>query len=65
MEVAVMFGTVPDYLHGSLYRVGPSLYALEGERRVNNIVDGLAKLHRWSFDKETRNRKNKGFFKVC
>ena len=53
VEVAVKFGTVPDYLHGSLYRVGAGLYSLGGERRVNNIIDGLAKLHRWSFDKET------------
>jgi len=54
LEVEVKFGSVPEYLHGSLYRVGPGLYSLGGKRRVNNLIDGLGKLHRWSFDKETR-----------
>ena len=53
VEVRVKFGSLPEYLHGSLYRVGPALYSLGGERRVNNLIDGLAKLHRWSFNKET------------
>ena len=54
VEVGVKFGSVPSYLHGSLYRVGAGLYSLDGgKRRLTNLIDGLAKLHRWSFDKET------------
>lgn len=51
VELKVSRGMVPSWLHGTLYRVGPGLYE-HGNRRVNNMVDALSKVHRWSFNKD-------------
>ena len=49
-DLPIVYGNIPSWLDGTLYRVGPGLYEL-GERRVNNMVDALSKVHRWSFGK--------------
>ena len=41
-------GTLPAWLKGVLYRAGPGLFE-HGGRSVDNIVDGLAKVHGWEF----------------
>jgi beta,beta-carotene 9',10'-dioxygenase len=41
-------GRVPDWLRGTLYRVGPARFEV-GERRLNHFVDGFSMLHRFSF----------------
>ena len=52
-EMKVKVGAIPGFLDGSLYRIGAGMYHLEGERRVNNLIDALGKLHRWSFNTKT------------
>ena len=42
-------GTIPDWLAGSLVRTGPAKWDV-GERTMNHWFDGLAMLHRFSFD---------------
>ena len=42
-------GALPTWLKGDLYRVGPGLFE-HGGRSVNNVCDGLAKVHGWNFD---------------
>ncbi|RBI62137.1 beta-carotene 15,15'-monooxygenase [halophilic archaeon] len=42
-------GTVPDWLSGSLVRNGPGAFELGG-RSVDHWFDGLAMLHRYTFD---------------
>ena len=37
-----------SWLHGHLYRVGPGVLE-HGRRSVNNLLDGLAKVHGWRF----------------
>lgn len=44
----VLQGLVPDWLSGTLYRVGSGMLE-NGNRRVNNLVDGLSKVHSWAF----------------
>lgn len=44
----VIQGLVPEWLSGTLYRVGSGMFE-NGNRRVNNLVDGLSKVHSWSF----------------
>jgi beta,beta-carotene 9',10'-dioxygenase len=50
-EVAVdsleLEGRLPDWLHGSLLRIGPAKFEV-GERSVNHWFDGLSMLHRFS-----------------
>jgi len=41
-------GRLPDWLSGSLLRIGPARYEV-GERTVNHWFDGLSMLHRFSF----------------
>ena len=41
-------GSLPGWLSGTLYRVGPGLFE-HGRRSVNGLTDGLAKVHSWSF----------------
>ena len=48
-NLGVISGNIPSWLDGTLYRVGPGLYEL-GNRRVNNMVDALSKVCRWSFN---------------
>ena len=42
-------GTIPDWLHGTLIRNGPGAFRV-GETRYRHWFDGLAMLHRFSFD---------------
>jgi beta,beta-carotene 9',10'-dioxygenase len=42
-------GTLPNWLQGSLIRTGPARWEV-GERTMNHWFDGLAMLHRFSFD---------------
>ena len=42
-------GTMPPWLQGSLIRTGPARWEV-GERSMNHWFDGLAMLHRFSFD---------------
>lgn len=44
----VIQGMVPTWLSGTLYRVGSGMFEI-GNRRVNNLVDGLSKVHSWAF----------------
>ena len=41
-------GSAPSWLSGTLYRTGPGLYE-HGGRSVNNVMDGLSKVHAWHF----------------
>lgn len=41
-------GSSPAWLQGALYRVGPGMFEY-GDRSVNNLCDGLAKVHGWRF----------------
>ena len=47
-EVQVVEGTVPEWVSGSMYKVGVGAFQI-GSRRVNNVVDALSKVYRWSF----------------
>jgi len=47
-EIEVVEGKVPDWLSGSMYKVGVGAFQI-GKRRVNNVVDALSKVYRWSF----------------
>jgi beta,beta-carotene 9',10'-dioxygenase len=40
-------GRLPDWLGGSLYRIGPALYEV-GDRTVNHWFDGYSMLHRFA-----------------
>ena len=42
-------GNLPRWLKGALYRAGPGMFE-HGGRSVNNVVDGLAKVHGWRFE---------------
>ena len=42
-------GEAPAWLKGALYRAGPGLFE-HGDRSVNSVVDGLAKIHGWEFN---------------
>jgi carlactone synthase/all-trans-10'-apo-beta-carotenal 13,14-cleaving dioxygenase len=48
VPLTVEEGAVPQWLSGSLYRVGGGMYE-RGNRRVNNLVDGFSKVHNWHF----------------
>ena len=48
-EQEVIFGKLPEWLNGKLYRVGPGMFE-KGGRKVRNLVDGLSKVHMWSFN---------------
>jgi beta,beta-carotene 9',10'-dioxygenase len=41
-------GRLPDWLRGTLYRVGPARFEVGG-RRLNHFFDGFSMLHRFSF----------------
>ncbi|KAL5265452.1 hypothetical protein ACHWQZ_G006235 [Mnemiopsis leidyi] len=47
-EIQVVEGKVPDWLSGSMYKVGVGAFNV-GSRRVNNVIDALSKVYRWSF----------------
>ena len=51
IKLEVISGDVPNWLDGSLYRVGPGIFEF-GARKVNTIVDALSKIHKWTFNKE-------------
>jgi carotenoid cleavage dioxygenase-like enzyme len=48
-EPLAVEGRLPDWLHGSLLRIGPAKYEA-GDRRVNHWFDGLSMLHRFAID---------------
>ena len=50
-ELRLVFGKVPEWLDGTLYRVGPGIYEY-GNRKVTNMVDALSKVTRWSIRKD-------------
>ncbi|KAL5272514.1 hypothetical protein ACHWQZ_G000650 [Mnemiopsis leidyi] len=41
-------GKLPTWLKGGLYRAGPGMFE-HGGRSVDNLADGLAKIHGWTF----------------
>jgi len=44
----IVEGNVPEWLSGTLYRVGGGMFKL-GNREVVNMVDGLSKVNSWEF----------------
>lgn len=47
-EIQVVEGEIPEWLSGSIYKVGVGAFDV-GSRRVNNVIDALSKVYRWSF----------------
>src|SRR3954451_19342783 len=43
-------GQLPPWLNGSLVRVTPAKFELEGDNRIKHWFDGLAMLHRFGID---------------
>src|SRR5438067_464506 len=42
-------GKIPDWLEGTLYRNGPSIFEIEDEK-IESWFDGLAMLHKFKFE---------------
>ncbi|WP_136716547.1 carotenoid oxygenase family protein [Halorientalis salina] len=53
-------GTLPDWLTGSLVRNGPGAFSFPDGSTVEHWFDGLAMLHRFTFDPDTRSHRAGG-----
>ncbi len=53
-------GTLPDWLTGSLLRNGPGTFSFSDGSTVEHWFDGLAMLHRFTFDPDTRSHRADG-----
>eukprot|EP00116_Pleurobrachia_bachei_P002594 sb/3462856/ len=47
-QLKLVDGKVPGWLAGTMYKVGVGAYSV-GERKVNNVVDALSKVYKWTF----------------
>ncbi len=51
-------GSIPEWLQGNLFLAGPGTFQA-GKERVNHVFDGLAMIHRFSFNEGIAGYKNK------
>ncbi|ORX46804.1 hypothetical protein DM01DRAFT_1293510 [Hesseltinella vesiculosa] len=45
-------GTLPSWLNGTMYRVGPGRFTLENDMTIRHAFDGIPFVHRFQFDPE-------------